>query len=1278
MVRWIEEGQMLWSISGLPKHQCRTEWIGDRVDGLDQDSQAGTVLWDETCRLCVGDGTVDRSTLSRVIDRCFSHPSDSLLRNVLVGIAPHLFDGHASSSEDHASLAVAQQERERLRALLETQLMIARLALAVADDSHPREVLPRVHKAVECLLRSRGSNQVISLEEATITTSANAESAFYESISYFASLHRDSRDILEALLQVYLGFRFLTGHCDKSRVKSLIVPFVREADQREGALAVLEIQQVEAALVTQYTRSPLVVSDLNGQALMRFDDTWHQSIRLSAEWAARTAGGQSENSPRVFTYRLRFAFAGLNGKSNRATDSMQRPDLVRDQSAGLAAAILMRAHLENRSVLGTWCVTGALHASATGHEMSPIGGCLPKLEAFQESVKRVLRSGRIVIGKTAADEASIVSTLQFLQHVTSIERSESLQQAYDLVTGLPEAIAWYEQSERNRLRSSLSVFCPAWLETTLNDEVRPDHSNVIWESLDSLTIKQNGTRPKLQAPSIGNDTESFRSAAREERSSDALESRPLDEIVQEFLQNSAASRCLKVIGGPGMGKTWVGIRWHFRLLARFQEAIKGQPTPENCLAMLPIWVTAWELGNSLSFPQTMESALIEITSRRMIASGISESAIASFKLALRDYVNERRVILIVDAWDERDHRHDDSLRSSLHAWTQNHPLILTSRDVGESARGGDPLRFISSAAELWTITSSPNAESFPSYFRKWFRNNARLYAGVAERPQKDQRFEGFLKTPQLAAITCWLLESGQPDAHVPKRPSQLLLDAICEVLEKYRRAPRNAESEHTFNSAIENGRVLELLQLLAFRTFDGTRWLFRIPELVFELGHASYHDFISATGASRERTARFIIQSGLFVQAGQDRMEIAHQALAEVLVASHLLKLHPTIPKHLLQDRDAAVHFAATRGMLSNRWINVWKCYAELNPNGNSLLQFLIRFSNSGQNQLSSRFRSLDRQLSKLLFQIASECNVQSGNSEIDGYASDLSEQALKLFPSVSMSPYPQKLRDEVGPFINLVRQGYPAGFLDDDQWTKGLAAKLSNHKSKGRRRLRKRIHQTTLCRSLLLYLAGLRSELALWHIDAAKLPEHREHRPWVQYWANKELVRHLKPEIVHAIAQTIDPSDAQTLTRFCDLLIDSKCLGNIATTDLFVHYWDINVVSVTTESENTTLENEQDGESDDGRQNEDWWRVQRAIGQVRDYCQLLLEQSSPRFDRRDLRILQAKVEEFLNWHVKAIPDWEEYSGEKRRVEMLKAIYTSITGCLSREANHDVQTKEPG
>jgi len=412
------------------------------------------------------------------------------------------------------------------------------------------------------------------------------------------------------------------------------------------------------------------------------------------------------------------------------------------------------------------------------------------------------------------------------------------------------------------------------------------------------------------------------------------------EVFHEWTESwNRTGHPLIVLGDPGYGKSWLTWLWTLRLfeglvcqmlsLRSAGEASQSHTSPtvsgsngpfatskslltpdlvDEIPPYLPLRVTCRELGQVLEQANvTLPRAVEEVVAARLDASGRSKAGKLgrAFRRLVRDWFAQDRVIVIADGWDEITPGHGPKLQEAFEAWMgSKHPLLITSRLVGYPNQG------LIKDAEEWRLTTLEVPDGVNQLVRRWFGKSGTVAEELLDQLNRRPELLQLVRVPLMGSLVCRMRQQGQ----IPPMPDQrtLLLErAITMLLTEGCREPLGARSDR--RGADPSGlsdpadevadQVLAVLARLAYRTFNGERWVIsrrqllqalkRLPEDLAELGRRRQ--------IMKALTGRF----GMFTEAADRKLEIVHQSFGEFLCArwvAHRFGRSPTEFRDWLRD----------------------------------------------------------------------------------------------------------------------------------------------------------------------------------------------------------------------------------------------------------------------------------------------------------------------------------------------------------------------------------------
>jgi len=956
------------------------EWLGGRTDVPGTTCPAATILWDLTRQVSLRGSVADRDRLRRMLDQALSQPQSGLLRNLLVTLDPGSFRTRPLREDSPVELELRRTRRTQTAAHVHAVIRVALLALRCLSQSamEPAEILDVVLQ----LQRALDPLAVVPvLDPSSIVCSGNSHAVLAESLTSLAAVA--TAPVRAAVVQVWQAVEWLLG-ADPAPYQSLLVPLVT-ADCSEGRLVLLEIGPIASVDTREDWSDGLLVSDLAFQGLTMFDVTWHKALAMAVRGAVAVTATRANARTATYSYRLRFP---------QVSPGLPRPHRVTGPSASLAAALLIRADRERRTLATNWCVSGAVEFRDGGLEMSDVCASLPKLAAFQRQFAATTTAAKLVIGPARFDDEATLAALNELQATPSVIRVTSFDDAFRLVTGLPEIFQWIWRAERHRTARTLGLFLPRHLDPQFVATPGSKGNTAARQSrlLESLHLPQRAARPLRHA---GNSPS---------------EAMPLDRLMSRFLENPHQGGTLRILGEPGMGKTWAGLRWHGMLLGRFwRHLTDGKAAASGQRVWFPVWIPARELGRYLRRSETIVDALTQFVGESITALGARARTRRALHEFLQEMFESHRVLLTVDAWDERPRtaRLTQRLEAGLCAWQESNRLIVTSRRDGDLQR--DPLSFLGRDEDSWILETERSRDIVERFVQCWFGEVGTLVATRLREQFAAEPLLDMFAVPQFGAILCWLIEEQALPASDIAR-ARVLQSAIQQLLLK-----ESVRADHLgqtrYAASLRTGRMLQLLQHVCYRTFDGERWVVTARALARELQEECYQGYGADLVADPDQAAERILACGLFTTTG----DVIHQSLAEVLIAGHLVEqqLVPSSGSHHWTHRQAA-----RLGMLEPRFLGVWRAVAELQSDSTVLIQFIGQLlQNTPPGPAWSTTRVI---LLRLLNAGASGATVRPGLGALQDVAAKLSDGILEHV-SRSDAPSLELWRG----LIHLGRQGY-------------------------------------------------------------------------------------------------------------------------------------------------------------------------------------------------------------------------------------------------------------
>jgi len=1049
------------------KDRARRDWINGHTDSL---NSSASLLIDVTRLVCRGNFQDHRRALLALIKPCFETPYDSM-KNVIMRAMDH-----RDPSRD---------------GLLQAQFRLAEVALRVAEQHSAVQVAASVRHLVNAVLCSRRGRLTDHLPGAAgVVNSRELRAVISETLAAILASSAGEPDVLESVLQCEQAIGMMLEESTVAPVTgpALIVPLVWKGG---STLAILSVTPVESSVLDPVRNGPMLVPDLIHQRLVRFDDRCWGAMRAAVEWGVNVPAGTGL-VPRWFLSRWRII----------DWDSHDRSDSVTGPSAGLAAGLLVRSLCESCPIETNVCVTGAIIRTSAGFVMEPIGDCLSKFDAH-----RAGQTGRLIVGRRTEKDLADLTALRELGF-TDIQPVETPEEAYLHVTCIPEVVQQHLRIERIRVWNSIGPFSPKRLETRLKSAAAIAQGA---DPLDEIHIPQLAAQPSLDASGKKVSIE-----------------KSLDDVLAQFVSGTT-QRVLKILGAPGMGKTWIGLRWHLSLLETFQSEMIGRADAPSMKPMLPVWVTAYDLGRQLLRNPSLNLALGQILAQRMAANGQPEPSGDRIRQVFDDACRQNRAVLIVDAWDERERGEaEQRLMEVLPAWALTQRLIVTGRNQGEATLQSDPFWFLSAEAP-WTIRATPTANLSEQSFRRWFGEDFPRQIEMIRRLRQHPSLQAMLQNPQLLSLVCWLIEQ-QAILNVPTAGS-VIDAAIRKLLAKQ----ANQERRHGFEDralALENGTILTLFQKLAFHTFTADRWRFTHAELVKELTSDTYHDDRLCLSDNCQSLADLLLRSGMFQPAGT-QFEVIHQALAEVLVAGYLVQNEPDFPEEAPVPQQ--VEFAARLGLFESRWSNVWACFASLAPRGNRFWRFLKKLVELPRPPRLPR--CVPDVLGRLFMQISEQIRVEPDDDAVAEYAADLVESLLQrgIYADQGLRIGRHDLDRDTLIAVNLLSQGYDRSLKTEGEQADETSTTASAVSQESTSRV--------VRRQLLLQWAGLGTDDGWWHllVQHAELHDASLEGYQIRRDAWSQLLHIPRPQLIERLLRSVSVHDGRQRNLLLNFLDRSE-----------------------------------------------------------------------------------------------------------------------------------------
>lgn len=1019
------------------------EWLGRWSDGPDR-AQCATVLWELTRALCAAPAETleQRKQLIKMLSKAIKE------RDILeqAGLIKPDLKGHNCSIENpvrqaiERSLGTSEKSRGFIRqqlALLRAQLHIAHAALQIveAEDVFSIELMKQA--AIQ-LAKAHGntlkwidirSTQSSTLEDSRETRLVRLLNQLWVGFSGKSNETQASR---RALLEVERGIRWLLNLSEvECESRELIIPLVgkRKCSQENkllehGSLAILRVKQFKSLIERDGAEVPFLIADPVPRGLLAFGDDWHQAFEHAAQWADLDA-----KSNAVLMYELDFHFFRLAQDNDEQFEHSRRPGVITGGSASLAAGLLSRACLKNDQVNCQACVTGTFKSPS---QLGEINGVLTKVVEFSRVYADCFSNTLFLSGPTGKEGNDAIDVLNGIESFPSIHKIGSAEDAYDKISQETELVRIYAASELRRVWNQIGQFAPIWLKKSLNAGLNGEgeFTEQQLSILDELTIEQSATA--LHQSTVSTTQQSKQNAS----------SKHLDELLSCYLAPNNTVPCLKVLGGPGMGKTWMGLRWNLKLVSSFWRSLSGKSKTRES-KQFPVWTTAREIQRHLGQNRIVDfsNVLCDLVVGRIV--DLTEEA-ESFRELIKRQIDSRNVILIVDSWDERT-EDDRAIREKLSFWLDsNRPLVITSRH-GDQLRLNDPLQFLSRESVPWVINPSESQWSTERFAERWFGDSYSRFRKHFLNIRSNRSLYDLGKVPQLASLLCWSIESGAPipDNHI--KSGTLLQDVIQRILSKYEDSIRGTDLRLGFNPK----KYFRLLQKLAFGTFDGSRWEFDDDKLERDLRKGNYAENCMIV-ETLETIARHIKHCGLFEIEG-DCFRIVHQSLAEALTAGELARQHVEVSAE--QKPTDSIDQALRLGILNSKWSNTWKYSASMRKDCTRVIKLLWELFRL-EPPLAEKYFS--RNIRGLMQLMSAEGAWNTSDPELQPYANF----CIREFVSEALKPRCNLQADLPQTIIRLLRGNYQFALQEFDKLAQqelrreaGLRYRFENVSEKSRHR---------------------------------------------------------------------------------------------------------------------------------------------------------------------------------------------------------------------------------
>ncbi|MCA9199431.1 MAG: hypothetical protein KDA87_17920 [Planctomycetales bacterium] len=280
-------------------------------------------------------------------------------------------------------------------------------------------------------------------------------------------------------------------------------------------------------------------------------------------------------------------------------------------------------------------------------------------------------------------------------------------------------------------------------------------------------------------------------------------------------------------------------------------------------------------------------------------------------------------------------------------------------------------------------------------------------------------------TPQLAAICCALVEQGILPSEAIQNSAQLLRLSMLKTLEKH-------------HSPDDAARLFDVLEELAFRTYNGQRWEFSQNGLAAEFEKRDYD--VLMKGTSAEEMANVILRCGLFDRASEnaldDKVQVLHQSFADLLIGSRLTKRL----KHVTPEDPQAAHQFLLRNQLYDPSWNAAFVYAvELLRDATPLLMLTrcvldekVVETNRFQEKKESRLPCGADHVTFLIKAVLQFGKFADANEELRRWLQDTYEDSLLCDSDFNLMQF--KCDEILRMFKNLLPQGLVAKANPDNE----------------------------------------------------------------------------------------------------------------------------------------------------------------------------------------------------------------------------------------------------
>ncbi len=892
-----------------------------------EESRCATSLWRLTQWVLSGEAAEShRARLSRLLDEAFDQDRPRTLLADDSEWIPHL-------------RALSGESILRVEARMVAHFSLAKCALLTQSaDTYPAPIKQEICELVDAaliLLTEASVNDSRKWDQPPVPEFEFDKSPFrivLDRLADWLGANKSSPEkpiLVSAIVQVEMALNWLLSGIDKTApspnppTRSLLIPLVQESETEDGqnepryAFARLETWE-HFSNVPGINGQPALVPDTVSQGMMLYgssldqDDLWHKHLDHARQWAVETsvAGDSKNRQAGVFTYSVKIL---------DQTESPKLPVVVGGPSASLGMGMLLRSHLEGTTIPSKDFVTGGIEKTRDGFGFKTVGG----FEVKKPAIEQFRKQAKFVYGPLDHDGQRFCQSIKdFGVDDSGYAPETTLEGCYQKVTQLAKAIEKYAQSVFHSIAIEIREFLPERTDRILIDNAELEQKLA---ALDEINFEQyllpaDYKRTEESEPSHNLSQKTW----------------PLDSAIDTLLKSakseiptdspsSSGTTCFKLLGAPGMGKTFAGLRTQARIL----HNLAADP---SC-PWFPIRITAKRL-ESLFFESEKDIDQIVID---QVLSKISDKDLQqTLKAHLVQQLasDQPSIVLIVDAWDERKHstdgdrqwatgRSEEDLISALQRWMHRQRLIITCREgVPGLHRVSDPLQVIDRSSPPWCLVHEEQANGFEAFARGWFGEEFDDYREQVAY-LNGGRFKSFTTNPQLATICCWAIKHRSMQQPTFTNEAELFATAIDVILNRF-------ETKNANPFLVKAWTELdwkELLSKLAFETFDGSRWAFGSTSLLTkklnELRAGNYCDLVT-----NKELATELAKSGLFNLVDEE-VSIIHQRFAEYFVALELQTRFPSVIAEATNESE--YHEILVRyGLLDEKWKQTWLLYADL------------------------------------------------------------------------------------------------------------------------------------------------------------------------------------------------------------------------------------------------------------------------------------------------------------------------------------------------------------